>query len=86
MLHISVSSLGDFLVCRRLYFYKRIRRYERNLYNKAFIVGRIVHMGLGYLLQRNPKAIELMRKYFQEEKKKANLQFVLDEKQTKELN
>ena len=93
MLHISVSSLGDFMTCRRLYFYKRIRRYERNLYNKAFIVGRIVHMGLGYLLGKpkdkegvllNP--IELMRKYFYEEKKKANNEFVLDEKQTKELN
>ena len=86
MLHISVSSLGDFMTCRRLYYYKRIRRYERNLYNKAFVVGRIVHMGLSHLLQKNPKAISLMQQYFKEEKKKANDEFILDEKQIKELN
>lgn len=86
VLHISVSSLDDFMTCRRLYYYKRIKKYEKSVFNLPFLVGRVVHEGMSHLLKKKSNAIELMVKFFREEKKKINEQFVLDEKQLKDVN
>lgn len=92
MLHISVSSLKDFMTCRRLYFYKRIRKYEKTAFNIPFVVGRTVHMGLNYLLEKKKDKngilldpVKRMSVYFDTEVKKINAEFVLDEKQMKDL-
>lgn len=94
MLHISVSSLKDFMTCRRLYYYKRIKKYDRNVFNIPFIVGRVVHSGLGYVLERkidektkkplNP--LQRMLEYFKTEKVKANKEFTLSVEQLEDLN
>lgn len=85
-LHISVSSLQDFMTCRRLYYYKRIKKYERPVFSIPFLVGRVVHLGMNYLLEKKPNAIELMTKYFQGEKKNIRNTFTLTEKQEHDLN
>lgn len=90
-LHVSVSSLQDFMTCRRLYYYKRIKKYDKVQYNLPFIVGRVVHVGLGALLQKSvdakgrPNAIELMKAEFRKEKASAIKQFRLDEKELEKL-
>lgn len=86
VLHISVTSLEDFMTCRRLYYWKRIKKYERNKFNLAFLTGKIVHMGMNYLLQKKTNAIELMTKYFREEKKEINNQFTLSTEQIEDVN
>lgn len=86
MLHISVSSFKDFTTCRRLYYYKRIKKYERLVFSIPFFVGRIVHVGMENLLKGKKNAIELMVEYFRKEKKIINDSFVLDEKKLDELN
>lgn len=75
MLHVSVSSLQDFMVCRRLYWYKRIKKYEKIVYNLPFIVGRVVHAGLAALLRKSidpktkkPNAIAVMKAEFKKER------------------
>lgn len=87
MLHMSVSSLKDFMTCRRLYYYKRIKKYEKTTFNLPFVVGRVTHEGLGYLLSKKPleESIKLMTAYYKTEVKKAKEQFILDEKQLKDL-
>lgn len=86
MLHISVSSLKDFMTCRRLYYYKRIKKYTKTSFNLPFIVGRVIHMGLGYLLEKKPNAVALMTQYFKEERKKANNEFTLSVDQLTKLD
>lgn len=92
-LHISVSSLQDFMTCRRLYFYKRIKKYEKVIYNLPFIVGRVVHVGLGAVLakSKDPKtkklnAIAIMKKEFDKEKAEAIKAFTLNPEQIEELD
>ena len=86
MLYMSISSLKDFMVCRRLYYYKRIKKYEKSVFNMKFIVGRTIHMGLNYLLEKKPNALQLMGEYLKKEAKEANDEFVLDEEQRKDFN
>lgn len=86
MLHISTSSLDDFLTCRRLYYYKRIKRYEKAVFHLPFFVGRIVHEGMSYLLRKKPDAIKLMTEFFRKEKKSVNEQFVLTPEKLEEVN
>jgi PD-(D/E)XK nuclease superfamily len=86
MLHMSVSSLKDFLVCRRLYYYKRIKKYNRSVFAMKFVVGRTIHTGLNYLFEKKPNALELMGEYLKTEAHDANKEFVLDEEQKKEFN
>ncbi len=92
-LHISVSSLQDFMMCRRLYYYKRIKKYEKVVYNLPFIVGRVVHIGLAALLRKSkdpktkrPNAIELMKAEFKKEKAEAMKKFVLLPEEIDKLN
>ena len=91
-LHVSVSSLQDFMTCRRLYYYKRIKKYEKIVYNLPFIVGRVVHVGLAALLRKSkdpktgkPNAIEVMKAEFKKEKAIAMKKFRLDPAQIEKL-
>ena len=92
-LHMSVSSVSDFLTCRRLYYYKRIRKYQKTQYNLPFIVGRVVHDGLAAVLSKSvdPKtnklnAIEIMSATYQRERTAAIKEYVLSPEQLEELN
>ena len=60
-LHMSVSSVQDWMTCKRLYYYKRIKKYEKVQYNLPFIVGRVVHEGLSHVLAKtiDPKTKKL---------------------------
>lgn len=92
-LHMSVSSVQDWLVCRRLYYYKRIKKYEKTSYNLPFIVGRVVHEGLAAVLSKSidPKtkksnAIEIMSAVYRKERKLAIDTFGLNPEQIEELD
>jgi PD-(D/E)XK nuclease superfamily len=85
-LHISVSSVQDWMTCKRLYYYKRIKKYERTIYNMPFIVGRVVHEGLAAVLAKKPNAIELMTAVYKKERKAAIDQFGLNPEQIEELD
>ena len=85
-LHMSVSSTQDFLTCRRLYYYKRIKKYEKTAYNLPFIVGRVVHEGLAAVLAKKPNAIELMTVVYKKERAAAIKEHVLSPEQIEELD
>lgn len=92
-LHISVSSLQDFMTCRRLYYYKRIKKFERIVYNLPFIVGRVVHAGMAALLQKSvdpktkkPNAMEVMKQEYVKERAAAIKQFRLSVEEIEKLN
>jgi hypothetical protein len=86
MLHISVSSLDDFLTCRRLYYYKRIKKYEKMMYSIPFLVGKVVHTGIANLMEKKKDAIKLMIDYFKKEKKIINDTFTLSTEKLQEVN
>jgi hypothetical protein len=90
---MSVSSVQDWLTCKRLYYYKRIKKYEKTQYNLPFIVGRVVHVGLAAVMAKsvNPttkklNAMELMEKEFKKERKEAIQAFGLNPEQIEELD
>lgn len=90
---MSVSSTQDFLTCRRLYYYKRIKKYEKTQYNLPFIVGRVVHEGLAAVLSKSvdPKtkksnAIEIMTGVYKRERAAAIKEYVLSPEQLEELD
>ena len=90
---MSVSSVQDFLMCRRLYYYKRIKKYEKVQYNLPFIVGRVVHEGLAAVLSKSvdpktkkPNAIEVMTAAYRKERKVVIETFGLSLGQIEELN
>lgn len=92
-LHMSVSSVQDFLTCRRLYYYKRIKKYEKTQYNLPFIVGRVVHEGLAAVLAKSvdpktkkPNAIEIMTAVYKRERAVAIKEYVLSPEQIEELD
>jgi len=85
-LHISVSSLDDFMKCRRLYFWKRIKRYERRVFNVPFLVGRVVHVGMNLLLEKKQEPIKRMIEYFRKEKAQIRKTFTLTQKEEEQLN
>lgn len=86
MLHISVTSLEDFMTCRRLYYWKRIKKYDRAQFSVPFLVGRVVHQGMNYLFEKKPDALDLTKKFFKQEKKVVQNTFTLTEKQAHTLN
>jgi hypothetical protein len=81
------------MTCRRLYYYKRIKKYEKVAYNLPFIVGRVVHAGLAALLRRSvdpktkrPNAIEVMRAEFKKERIEAVKRFNLSVEELAKLD
>ena len=92
-LHMSVSSVQDWMACKRLYYYKRIKKYEKVQYNLPFIVGRVVHVGLAAVLansvdpeMKKSYAIDLMTVAYQKERLAAIREYVLSPEQLEELN
>jgi len=85
-LHMSVSSVQDWMTCKRLYYYKRIKKYEKTQYNMPFIVGRVVHEGLAAVMAKKPNAIELMTEVYKKERKIAIDTFGLSVEQIEELD
>jgi hypothetical protein len=86
MLHVSVSSLQDWMTCKRLYYYKRIKKYNRVMLNLPFFVGKVVHVGMSHLLHKKKNAIELMVEYFRKEKKMLNDTLTLTAEQLEDIN
>jgi CRISPR/Cas system-associated exonuclease Cas4 (RecB family) len=82
---MSVSSVQDWMTCKRLYYYKRIKKYEKTSYNLPFIVGRVVHEGLAAVLAKKPDAIEIMEKVYKRERDGAIKQYTLSTDQIEEL-
>lgn len=85
-LHMSVSSVQDWMTCKRLYYYKRIKKYEKTSYNLPFIVGRVVHEGLAAVLAKKSNAIELMTAVYKKERAAAIKEHVLSPEQIEELD
>jgi len=85
-LHMSVSSVQDWMTCKRLYYYKRIKKYNKIVYNLPFIVGRVVHEGLAAVLAKKPNAIGIMTAVYQRERAEAIKEFVLSPEQLEELD
>lgn len=92
-LHMSVSSVQDWMTCKRLYYYKRIKKYEKTQYNLPFIVGRVVHEGLAAVFAKSvdkkygkPNAIEIMTAVYRKERKEAIQTFGLNPEQIEELD
>jgi hypothetical protein len=85
-LHMSVSSVQDWMTCKRLYYYKRIKKYEKTSYNLPFIVGRVVHEGLAAVLAKKPNALELMTAVYKKERAAAIKEYTLDLKQIEDLD
>jgi len=85
-LYMSVSSVQDWMTCKRLYYYKRIKKYEKTQYNMPFIVGRVVHEGLAAVMAKKSNAIELMTEVYKKERKIAIDTFGLSVEQIEELD
>ena len=85
-LHMSVSSVQDWMTCKRLYYYKRIKKYEKTSYNLPFIVGRVVHEGLAAVLAKKSNAIEVMEWAYRKERREAIQAFGLNPEQIEELD
>ncbi len=85
MLHISVNSLLDFMTCRRLYYYKRLRRYDRIVFDVAFIVGRVMGIGISALFSKKGDAEKIMLDCYNKEKSFYKKEFVLSEEQLEDL-
>jgi hypothetical protein len=83
---MSVSSVQDWLTCKRLYYYKRIKKYEKAVYNLPFIVGRVVHEGLAAVLSKKLNAVELMTEVYKKERKAAIQEFGLTPEQIEVLD
>lgn len=93
MLHLSVSSVQDWMTCKRLYYFKRIKKYEKTAYNLPFIVGRVVHEGLAALMNKSkdpktgkPNVLAKMKEVFVKERLMAQKQYVLSPEQLAELD
>lgn len=83
---MSVSSLQDFMTCRRLYYYKRIKKYEKVMYNLPFIVGRVVHEGLAAVLAKKKNAVALMSEVYKKERAAALKEYTLMPDQLEKLD
>jgi hypothetical protein len=86
VLHMSVSSLQDFMTCRRLYYYKRIKKYEKIAYNLPFIVGRVVNEGIAAVLKKKPNALNIMLGVFKKERADAIKRFTLTQEEIEKLD
>lgn len=74
-LFVSYSSMSAFRKCPRFYYWKHIRRLEKQKLNIAFMVGRIMHHGIQTLFANPTKAIDETKKKFKEEAKETRKKF-----------
>ena len=66
-MQLSYSSIGMYLDCKRKYWWKYIRGIVPIKFNKAYLVGGVVHHGIFQLYAKNPNAIEETMQYFYDE-------------------
>jgi len=83
---VSISSIQDFLSCRRMYYYKRIKKYERDSFSIPHLVGRVVHTGIYHLFRKSKDYIGEAVKFFKEEKKHVIEKFTLSSEDEQDLN
>lgn len=84
-LYMSVSSVQDWMTCKRLYYYKRIKKYELIGYSLPFITGRIIHEGIAAVLAKKKNAIEIMTQVYKKERTNVVNQFVLSVEELEKL-
>lgn len=87
MLHVSISSMSDFMTCRRLYYWKRIKRYDRVVFSVPFLVGRVVHDGIGSLISTKnvDKALLAVKEAYSRELKAVKETVILTQDQKEDL-
>jgi len=85
-LHMSVSSTQDWMTCKRLYYYKRIKKYEKVAYNLPFIVGRIVNEGIAAVLNKKPDAIKITEAVYKKERANAIKAYTLTPEEIEKLD
>lgn len=86
MLHISVSSLQTWMTCKRLYYYRHIKKYEKIVYNLPFIVGRVMNEGLQAVFQKKEDPIGITMKAFHRERVAAIKAFTLSPEELEKLD
>lgn len=84
-LHISVSSLQDWMACKRMYYYKRIKKYDLIQYNLAFVTGRIIHEGIAAVLAKKKNAIDIMTQVYKKERAEVVKTFTLSVEELEKL-
>lgn len=75
-LFVSYSSMSAFRKCPRFYYWKHVRRLEKQKLNIAYMVGRIMHHGIQTLFANPSKAIDETKKKFKEEAKATRKKFI----------
>ena len=75
-LFVSYSSMSSFRKCPRFYYWKHIRRLEKQKLNIAFMVGRIMHHGIQTLFSNPSQAVDETKKKFKEEAKETRKKFI----------
>lgn len=65
-LQLSFSSISMFLNCKRMYWWKYVRNLVPNKFNKAYLIGTVVHHGIYQLYAKNPNAINIALELFNE--------------------
>lgn len=83
---VSISSIQDFLSCRRMYYYKRIKKYERDSLSIPHLVGRVVHTGIYHLFNRSKDYIREAVNFLEKEKKCLVNKFTLSPEDEQDLN
>jgi len=63
-IQLSFSSMSTFLDCRRKFWWRYVRNLVLVEFNKAFLVGDVVHYGLFQLYFKNENALEDTITYF----------------------
>lgn len=61
---LSYSSVGTFLDCKRKYWFRYVRNIVPIKFNKAYLIGEVVHYGIFQLYAKNQNAIEDTMQYF----------------------
>lgn len=87
LLHISISSMSDFMTCRRLYYWKRIKKYDRAMFSVPFLVGRIVHDGIRALISTKnvSQAVDVVEKSYVREVESIKKIHILSQEQKEDI-
>lgn len=68
-MNISYSSMTDFKNCRKLFYWRHIKRLEPKKIFFPFIVGEFVHKGIQDFYSKTPGVIEKLKKAIDKKKK-----------------
>jgi len=73
--YVSHTTIMDYLTCQRYYYFKTIRRLELDVLKLPFIVGRVMHIGIAYILMQKKNAIALTTTHLEDEIQTARKKF-----------